>query len=144
MMRILWAEDEQHIIGIAAILGETWDIQSVIACDDAVAALGAERFDLVVIDLILPITMRERETVPFEVRCQNDLEKYGGCWLIRYIRETLRVQIPIIVYTIVVGPDRDPVEKLLAGRVQGYYSKYDVFPEDLDLRIKEAVGRDVV
>jgi CheY-like chemotaxis protein len=139
MMRILWAEDEEHITGTAAILSESWQIEVVIACDDAINALQLGHYDLIIVDLILPITLRERQGVPFELQYVDPLEKsYAGCWLIRYIRETLKVDTPIMVYTIVVGHDRDLIENsLLAGKIGSYHSKYDTPPDELDSWIKE-------
>jgi len=141
MMGLLWVEDEQHILELDEVK-EHWQVDTALACDIAIAKVKENKYELIIVDLILPITMGERRHLKFEVHPANEYEeKYGGLWLIRYIREELHVQTPIIVLTIVVGKDREPVERVLNGKITEYLSKYDIMPEDLCNRIGEILAK---
>ena len=136
-MAILWVEDEQHLLG-AELLEERWKIDTAIACDVAIAKLKAQTYELLIVDLIVPVTTGARADLEFEVDHRDDLEeKYGGLWLIRYVREVLDPNVPIMVVTIVVGDDRDPIERRLDGIISDYLSKYDTKPDDWCKRIEE-------
>jgi DNA-binding response OmpR family regulator len=140
-MAILLVEDEQHILGLDE-LEDNWEVETAVACDLAIARLRNAKYDLIIVDLILPITMGETRLLDFEPNYQNGLEeRYGGLWLIRHIREHLQIQTPIIVLTIVVGSDREPVEQLLNGKIAEYVSKYDVMPQELCEKIRNLLLR---
>ena len=110
------------------------------ACDVAVAKLQAHRYDLLISDLIVPLTLGDLAEVPFAVVRRDPLEgRYPGVWLIRFVREQMKLRLPIVVLTIVVGRDREPVEKLLSGHIQGYISKYDMLPSELCGRLRAIV-----
>jgi DNA-binding response OmpR family regulator len=140
-MKILWIEDEQHVLGLDQVAAK-WELDCAVACDVAVSKLENNKYDLLIVDLILPITTGQKKDVPFKVNYATDLEKkYGGLWLIKRIRNEMKLQTPILVLTIVVGKDRERVEKELAGLIAEYLSKYDVLPSELCEKIEALIPR---
>lgn len=103
--KILWVEDESFMInGLLRPMekiGYTVEVAKT-ALEGYRMAAEWSKYDLLIVDLIIPITYDEK-TVPDEVR-QWENEPYVGVGLAKWLMKDLKVKIPIILLSVVSNP----------------------------------------
>jgi CheY-like chemotaxis protein len=103
---ILWIEDDYH-----AIKGLMRQLKKAkVSIDSASCAIeGYEKaqhwqdYDLIVLDLILPLTNGHTEELPALVKSWKD-EPHVGIGILKWLRRDLKVKCPVILLSVVQNP----------------------------------------
>lgn len=124
MKKILWIDDDYYAIqGLFRPLTQqgfvVQDARS--ALDGYKRALNWQEYDLIVVDLIITIDIRQ-ETIPQIVRNWEDEEEYPqvGIGIAKWLINVLKVSCPVVILSIVPDPIKTyHLESLgLAGHIQ--------------------------
>jgi CheY-like chemotaxis protein len=94
--KILMVDDELEYIEahIQALKDEGYEVEKVMEVDHAVQVLDKDKFDLIILDMLMPPSESDRETPNIELR-------ETGLRLYITIRETLQLRdIPILFMTV--------------------------------------------
>lgn len=104
-MRLLWIEDDYYAIrGLVRPLrkiGFQVD-EALSAVDGYKKALRWRDYDLIIVDLIMPLTDSD-EPLPAEVESWKR-EEYAGIGLLRWLRIDLGAECPILVLSVIADP----------------------------------------
>ena len=130
--KILWIDDDYYAIqGLFRPLEkENYQVDVALsAVEGYEKAQRWQEYDLIVVDLILPVS--QEETAPEPVRSWDDQEKYPyvGIGLVEWLLRDLRVECPVIVLSVV--PDPISMSKLEELGVSGFIRKSGLLPTDL-------------
>jgi CheY-like chemotaxis protein len=105
VIKVLWVEEEPNSLRFERILAQQhgWQITSVETVSDASRLLNDERFDLVIVDLILPLDEFRK--------ARGHVDPDAGLGLVDSIRNSARMgrtpaTVPLLVVSAVVSPDR--------------------------------------
>jgi CheY-like chemotaxis protein len=137
--KILWIEDDYYDIqGLTRPLEkEGFQIETALtAAEGAQKAAGWRDYDLIMVDLILPIP-KDLEEVPEEVRAWNG-EAYVGVGLVRWLFEKLQVDIPVVILSIVANPI--PLYQLEEFQCLSYLPKRGLKPSEVKAEIYKILG----
>jgi CheY-like chemotaxis protein len=134
--RILWIEDDYFAIrGLVNPLkkaGFQIDVATS-AYEGYQKVKGRQKYDLIVVDLIMPLSNSE-DTLPLlaEVRSWGD-EDYPGIGLLKWLKLKLKVECPVLILSVIQNPiSRYGLEDL---GVSGTLLKRGLLPT----RVKEVV-----
>ena len=95
--KILWLEDDIDVIGafVRPIEQEGHIVEKIPACIDAVARLGAEKYDAVILDVILPQDAWTRENGTYHDGA------YYGLDVLKFMREKSNNRdVPVVVFSV--------------------------------------------
>jgi hypothetical protein len=109
--RILWVEDEKYAFNSVLSLLKNAGIKADVAksaYDGYIAIQGSfppnVPYNLLVIDIIIPADETDEHE---DITSKWSKEEYPGIGLIKCIREDLKVDLPMIIYSIVPDPIQD-------------------------------------
>jgi CheY-like chemotaxis protein len=132
--KILWIEDDYYAIqGLFHPMekeGFKLDV-AVSALDGYRKAQKWKEYDLIVVDLILPVS-QQQETAPELVKSWEDekINKHVGIGVVKWLVETLKVECPVIIMSVV--PDPIAAFNLENLKISGYISKSGLLPTNLN------------
>jgi CheY-like chemotaxis protein len=134
--RILWIEDDYHVVkGLLRPLekiGVQIDVATS-ALDGYRMLTKQQRYDLIVVDLILPLT-DDTWPPPKIVAAWQD-ERHAGVGLLKWLMQDLKVECPVLVLSVV----QDPIPTFDLGDlgIAGSLLKRGLLPS----AVKEEVSR---
>jgi CheY-like chemotaxis protein len=100
---------------------DNYEVSSAVDGVDALAKMEAEKYDLVLLDIVMP----RKDGVQVLTEMKQDKEKYGD---------------PIVIMLTNIGGDL-AVEKAMELGASGYKLKIDTEPEDLLKTVEEALKK---
>lgn len=130
--RILWIDDDYYAIQglFRPIEKEGYKIDVALsALDGYRKAQKWQGYDLIVVDLIIPIS--QEETAPEPVKSWDNQEDYGyvGIGLIKWLLSEIKPDCPIIILSVV--PDPITAYGLEELGLAGYIRKSGLLPTNL-------------
>jgi len=138
--KILWVEDDHyHLKGLTIPLEKDGFEIIVAKCYMDTKRMLEEHKDLnlIILDLIIPYTLSGDKIEQLKINNSDSVEKAtdlvkNGVKIFNFIRTELKLEIPIIILTIV--QNNNIINKLLDDNNPGVNKKYDKFgtlPQDL-------------
>lgn len=140
--KILWIDDDYYAIsGLFRPLE-----RSGFKIDPAISALEGyrkaqkwEEYDLIVVDLIIPVS-QQQETVPEIVKTWDDEgeNKHVGVGIVKWLLQTLNVGCPVVILSVV----RDPINAYNLSEIglAGYIQKGELLPSGLKDQIEQILN----
>jgi CheY-like chemotaxis protein len=130
--KILWIEDDFYAIrGLIRPIEQQGIIVDVAtsAFEGYIKASNWKNYDLIIADLILPISNNEDDKLPALVKSWEDKYEYIGLGIIKWLMEDLKIKRPLIICSVV----RDPISTFSLGNlgIAGYISKSGLLPSML-------------
>jgi CheY-like chemotaxis protein len=119
MARILWIEDDYyHVKGLVRPLEqEGFTVVPSTSATDAYHKVQDWRsYAAIVVDLILPLRDQRTNELSPEVE-QWGKEAYAGLGLLKYMHDELRVDVPVIVLSVVANEQSQNARRLGADEV---------------------------
>lgn len=138
--RILWIEDDYH--AIKGLMRQIEKAKFVI--DSATCALeGYEKaqhwqeYDLIVLDLILPLTNGYTGELSQVVTAWKE-EPHVGIGILKWLRQVLKVTCPVVLLSVVQNPV--VVYHLEAIKPEIYLPKHGLLPADVKALVLGLLG----
>lgn len=130
--KILWIEDDFYAVrGLIQPIERQGIIVDVAtsAFEGYTKASNWKNYDLIIADLILPISNHEDDKLPSLVKSWEDKYEYIGLGIIKWLMEDLKIKRPLIICSVV----RDPITTFSLGNlgIAGYISKSGLLPSKL-------------
>jgi CheY-like chemotaxis protein len=136
--RILWIDDDYyHIKGLLYPLEKAgFEIDfAVSATQGYQKASNWEGYDLILVDLILPISSQE-ENIPDEIKAWKS-ERFVGIGLLKWLQKDMKVNCPVVVLSVISDPiSRFDLEDL---NLAGCLAKSALRPSDVKKTIFQAL-----
>jgi DNA-binding NarL/FixJ family response regulator len=140
--KILWIDDDYYAIsGLfrPLELGDYKIVPAISALDGFREAQKWREYNLIVVDLIIPIT-QQQETAPEIVRSWEDEKenRHVGVGIVKWLLQILKVTCPVVILSIV----RDPINAYglseigLAGSIQ----KGELLPSALKSQVEQILN----
>lgn len=138
--RILWIEDDYH-----AIKGLMRQIEKAkFVVDSATCAIdGYEKaqlwqdYDLIVVDLILPLTNGHADEPPQVVKSWKE-EPHVGIGILKWLRQVVKVACPVVLLSVVQNPVA--VYHLESVKPDLYLPKHGLLPADVKEQLLSLLG----
>lgn len=139
--RILWLEDEGFMISglFRPLQKEGFFIDNATCAGEAVNKLYTwDNYDLIATDFILPLSNDNDDFEFSELFPDWKNERYIGIELIKYIRQKLSANLPILILTVV----RDPSNIIGIQNFKSifYVSKVGLSPSTLSQKVREILN----
>ncbi len=139
--KILWIEDDFYTIrGLIRPIEQRGIVVDVAtsAFEGYTKATNWKTYDLIIADLILPISNHENEKLPDIVRSWEDKYEYVGLGVIKWLMQDLKIRKPLIICSVV----RDPISTFALGGlgITGYISKSGLLPSQLKDEVFRVLG----
>jgi CheY-like chemotaxis protein len=130
--KILWIDDDYYAIQglFRPIEKENYEVDMALsALEGYQKAQKWHDYDLIVVDLILPVS--QEDTAPELVRSWDDQEKYAyvGIGLVEWLLKDIKVNCPVVILSVV--PDPITTYKLESLGVSDYIRKSGLLPTSL-------------
>lgn len=138
MKKILWIDDDYYAISglFRPLQLEGYElVPAISALDGFREAQKWKNYDLIVVDLIIPV-VQQQETAPEIVKNWEDENenKQVGVGIVKWLLQDLKVTCPVIILSVV----RDPINAYgLSGiGLAGYIQKGELLPSALKSKIE--------
>lgn len=142
--KILWIDDDYYSISglFRPLEREGYRVTPAIsALDGYREAQKWKEYDLIVVDLIIPVA-QQQESVPEVVKTWEDERenKHVGVGIVKWLLQTLNVTCPVLVMSVV----RDPIFTFGLENLglAGYIQKSGLLPTDIKNKILETIKTD--
>lgn len=130
--KLLWVEDEKdQFRAFAYKLSKEYGIERAIDFENAKELISNNKFDLIVVDIILPSGLPQEAIDNFK----NITDIYYGIEFIQHVRSISKA-VPIIVVSVVTEKEKIMRIKNIDDSIQ-FISKYDSTSDD----VKELVDK---
>ena len=137
--RILWIEDDYYAIkGLVRPLEKAGFVvdAATSALDGFNRALHWEQYDLIVVDLILPIS-NETKPVPDKVSTWQK-EEHVGVGILKWLLSELKVKCPVMLLSVVRNPAQ--TYKLDSLGLAAYLPKRGLLPTQVKAEVFRLLG----
>ncbi|MBN1991593.1 MAG: hypothetical protein JW953_02740 [Anaerolineae bacterium] len=136
---ILWIEDDHFAIkGLVRPLAKAgFEIDvATSATEGFEKAQNWQGYDLIMVDLILPLT-GEAETPPEKVASWGN-EEYAGIGLLKWLKTELQVECPVLMLSVV----REPISRFNLDHLElaGYLPKRGLLPSQVKEQVFSVLG----
>ena len=140
--QILWIEDDYFAIQglFRPVEKDGYKFDTAFTALDAYRkAQNWKNYDLIVVDLIIPIS--QGEIVPDIVKSWDDTEvyEYVGIGLIKWLMTEVQAKCPVVILSVV--PDPIATYKIEDFGISGYIQKSGLLPSSLKIEISEFIKK---
>ena len=138
--RILWIDDDYYAIQglFRPLQRDGYELEVAVSANDGYQkAQNWQRYDLMVIDLILPISLDE--SAPEIVKNWDNQAEHGyvGIGLAKWLLNEIKPDCPVVILSVVP----DPIETFNLGSLglAGYIRKSGLLPTELKEELRKII-----
>lgn len=140
--KILWIDDDYFAIEGLMLPLKKQKIQvdyAISALDGYRKAQKWQEYDLIVVDLIIPVSDVD-ETTPQPVKSWDAEETYPevGIGIVTWLKKELNVTCPVVILSVVANPIKN--YNLESLNLSGYFSKRGLLPTALKEKLMRYLG----